>query len=85
MRRAHVFFGDDPETGSNTAGHILFDACVWHDNEGNDPQQVFGDIHSTPPDEMRFHSKQNVFFIGLYANGQRMLDYFLLVSVLYYK
>jgi hypothetical protein len=83
MRRAHVFFGDDPETGSNTAGHILFDGCVWHDNEGNDPQQVFGDIHSTPPDEMRFHSKHNVFFIGLYANGQRMLDYFLLVSVLY--
>ncbi|KAM0830876.1 hypothetical protein ACQ4PT_065928 [Festuca glaucescens] len=44
MRRAPVFFGDDPGAGSSNAGRALFGDGGWYDDDDPNGQQVFDDM-----------------------------------------
>jgi hypothetical protein len=46
MRRAHVFFGDDPDAGcrARTTGQCLFGNDGWYGDEGPNGQPVLEDM-----------------------------------------
>jgi hypothetical protein len=44
MRRALVFFSDDPDAANNTVGRRLFDSGGWYGAEGPNGEQLFEDM-----------------------------------------